>query len=131
MNQRTTKQSTTELFDELKSRLDRIEGHMPNGELAIILKYVEMMMDKQEKMHADLSDMKKTLLNPEDGVIVRVNKNTEFRREWESKEQKIFNLIEEHNDLMSFKSNITKTLWIILSSIAGSIVLLWQKIIGS
>lgn len=130
MNQRTTKQSTTELFDELKSRLDRIEGHMPNGELGIILKYVEMMMDKQEKMHADLSDMKKTLLNPEDGVIVRVNKNTDFRREWESKEQKIFNLVEEHNDLVNFKSNITKTLWIILSSIIGSIVVLWQKIIG-
>lgn len=131
MNQSIKKKSTTELFDELQSRLDRIEGHMPNGELAIILRYVEMMMDKQEKMHADLSDMKKTLLNPEDGVIVRVNKNTDFRREWESKEQKMFNLIEEHNDLVNFKSNITKTLWIILSSIIGSIVVLWQKIIGS
>ena len=88
-------------------------------------------MDRQEKMYQDLSEMKKLLLNPDDGVVVKVNRNTEFRKDMESKEEKTFQLIEQHNELVKFKSNITKTLWIILSSIIGSIVMLWQKIFQS
>lgn len=132
MNKPTTKSSTNkELLQNLVDRLDTIEKHMPNGEMVVIVNHIETMMEKQEKMYQDLSEMKKTLLNPENGVVVRVNKNTEFREEQEDKERDFDKLFREHYQLMTFKSNITKFLWLILSSITASIVMLWTKIFNS
>lgn len=126
-NSRTSK----ELLNELSQRLDEIEGHLPNGELKVILSQLEVLMERQEKMYDDLTELKRILLNPEDGVIVRVNKNTEYRLELEEQEQRLASIIEEHNELKKFKSNITRFLWIILSSIVGSIVMLWERILNS
>lgn len=123
--------TSKELLNQLSQRLDEIETHLPNGELKVILSQLEVMMERQEKMHTDLTELKKILLNPEDGVIVRVNKNTEYRLELEEQEQRIASIIEEHNELKKFKDNITKFLWVILSSIVGSIVMLWERILNS
>ena len=123
--------TSKELLNQLSKRLDEIETHMPNGELKVILSQLEIMMDRQEKMYEDLSELKKMLLNPENGIIVRVNKNTEYRLELEEQEQRLASIIEEHNDLKKFKSNITKFLWIILSAIVGSMTMLWQRILNS
>ena len=41
---------------------------MPNGEL-------KQMANDFQKMKDDVSDLKRTLLNPDDGVIVNTNKN--------------------------------------------------------
>ena len=132
MKNSTTKSLTNkQLLESLLDRLDNIEQHMPNGEMVIIMNHVETIMDKQQKMYEDLSEMKKTLLNPDNGVIVRVNKNTEFREEQESKERDFDKLFREHYQLMTFKSNITKFLWLVLSSITASIVMLWTKIFNS
>jgi len=132
MNKPTTKSLTNkELLQNLVDRLDTIEKHMPNGEMVVIMNHIETMMEKQEKMYQDLSEMKKTLLNPDNGVVVRVNKNTEFREEQEDKERDFDKLFREHYQLMTFKSNITKFLWLILSSITASIVMLWTKIFNS
>lgn len=120
-----------EILESLLSRLDSIEEHMPNGEMVILMNHIETIMEKQEKMHDDLSEMKKTLLNPDNGVIVRVNKNTDFRVEQEKKERDFDKLFREHYELVQFKSNITRFLWLILSTITASIVMLWTKIFNS
>jgi hypothetical protein len=104
---------------------------MPNGEMAILVNHIEIIMDRQEKMYTDLSELKKTLLNPDDGVIVRVNRNTEFRMEQQDRERDFDKLFREHYELVQFKSNITRFLWLILSTITASIVMLWTKIFNS
>jgi len=132
MNQPTKKSLTNkQILETLVERLDNIEEHMPNGEMVVIINHIETIMEKQNKMYEDLSEMKKTLLNPDNGVIVRVNKNTEFRQEQESKERDFDKLFREHYQLMTFKSNITRFLWLILSTITASIVMLWTKIFNS
>lgn len=132
MNQPTKKSLTNkQILETLVERLDTIEEHMPNGEMVIIMNHVETIMEKQQKMYEDLSEMKKTLLNPDNGVIVRVNKNTDFREEQEEKERDFDKLFREHYQLMTFKSNITRFLWLILSTITASIVMLWTKIFNS
>ena len=40
---------------------------------------LQIEKDNQERMQADLTMIKKTLLGPDDGTIARVNKNTDFR----------------------------------------------------
>ena len=46
----------------LSDRLDCIEARLPNGEL--------------QEMHENIKEIKEILLDPEDGIVVRVNKNT-------------------------------------------------------
>lgn len=132
MNQPTKKSLTNkQILETLVERLDNIEEHMPNGEMVVIINHIETIMDKQNKMYEDISELKKTLLNPDNGVIVRVNKNTEFRVEQEEKERDFDKLFREHYQLVTFKSNITRFLWLILSTITASIVMLWTKIFNS
>ena len=122
--------TSKELLQRITDKIEELEGHLPNGELTVIVNQLELMMERQEKMYEDLSDLKRILLNPEDGVIVRVNKNTEYRLELEEQEQRLASIIEEHNELKKFKGNIIRFLWIILSSIIGSIAMLWQRILN-
>ena len=122
--------TSKELLQRITDKIEELEGHLPNGELTVIVNQLELMMERQEKMYEDLSDLKKILLNPEDGVIVRVNKNTEYRLELEEQEQRLASIIEEHNELKKFKGNIIRFLWIILSTIIGSIAMLWQRILN-
>ena len=122
--------TSKELLQRITDKIEELEGHLPNGELTVILNQLEVMMERQEKMYEDLSDLKRILLNPEDGVIVRVNKNTEYRLELEEQEQRLASIIEEHNELKKFKGNIIRFLWIILSTIIGSIAMLWQRILN-
>ena len=63
-----------ELLSNVLNEIKHIKTNMPNGELKQLMKDVESMKDS-------MSDLKYTLLNPEDGVVVNTNKNTEFRNE--------------------------------------------------
>lgn len=131
MRKNIIKNPTTnkELLESLISRLDHMETHLPNGELKVILNHIETIMDKQEKMYDDLSDLKKILLNPEDGVVVRVNKNTEYRIEQKQREEDLDILFEEYVEFKKFKGNVVKFLWVVITTIIGSIVMLWERIL--
>jgi hypothetical protein len=88
-----------------------------------------MMMDLQhmkqrgelrdEDIHdikEDISDLKKTLLDPNDGVIVKVNKNTEHR---ENADPDLSALSSDVKELKAFKRTATRFLWIIVTAIVG------------
>ena len=49
------------------------------SEIKLLKQDVEYLKDGQEKMQEDLTMIKKQLLNPDDGAISRINKNTDFR----------------------------------------------------
>jgi len=97
-----------ELFESLHSELTLIKSKLPNGEL------IAMAKDMKE-MKEDISDLKYTLLNPEDGVIVKTNQNTYFRKA--NKEN-----IEKIDELLSWKDTVTKVLWILFTAIVGVVV---------
>lgn len=107
----------TAILEHIIAELKSIRSGMPNGEL-------KQIMDNQKEMKEDISELKYTLLNPEDGVIVKVNKNTDFRRRIESDSEKNFKHIQDLEDLKAWKSNVTKILWLIF----GSIVTIVTKI---
>ena len=69
-----------ETLDAVLGELRHIKTHMPNGEL-------KQMQKDLEAMKEDVSDLKYTLLNPDNGVIVNTNKNTEFRQEMQANEK--------------------------------------------
>jgi hypothetical protein len=80
---------------------------------------MEGLESSQEDMHEDLRQIKKQLLDPEDGIVVRVNKNTEFRRRKEADARDFAKVLDEHKELMSWKSTVTKILWIIVTAVVG------------
>lgn len=97
-----------ELLESLHSEVIAMKGKLPNGEL------VAMAKDMKE-MKEDISDLKYTLLNPEDGVIVKTNQNTYFRKENAANIEKI-------DELLSWKDSVTKALWILFTAIVGVVV---------
>ena len=97
-----------QLLEALHQEIIAMKGKLPNGELANI---TAMMNEMKEDIH----DLKFTLLNPEDGVIVKTNKNTYFRKENADKVEKI-------SGLVTWKATVTKALWILFTAIVGVVV---------
>ena len=104
-----------QLLESLLSEIKHIKTHMPNGEL-------KQMANDFEKMKDDISDLKFTLLNPDNGVIVNTNKNTEYRKELQGNEVDFRNKLSEIDDLKRWKDGVTKALWIIFGILATVIV---------
>ena len=113
----------TETLKELLAEMNAMKTTLPSSELRIIQLSMEEFKHAQSDMKKDLSDLKKKLLDPDDGVIVKVNENTRFRldqqklQEREEKEYK--DLILEHSELMKWKSGVTKAMWIFFTAIVG------------
>jgi hypothetical protein len=118
-----TKSEVTTLMKEILDELSSMKKNLPNGDLKIIQMSVEELKQSQADMKKDLSDLKKKLLDPDHGVIVRVNENTKFiqeQKENEKEHEKEYkDLLLEHAELVKWKGTVTKTLWIIFSALVG------------
>ena len=84
---------------DILQRLESIEEKLPNGEL--------------EDMHKMIKEIKEILLDPEDGIIVRVNKNTFWRKELDA---------DEFKALLRWKQTVTHAMWIAYTALSGIIV---------
>ena len=88
---------------------------MPNGEL-------KQMMKDMQNMKEDITELKYTLLNPDNGVIVNTNKNTEYRKELQGNEDSFRAKLAEIDSIKSWKEGVTRALWIIFGIIAAIII---------
>ena len=84
---------------DILQRLESIESKLPNGEL--------------EDMHKMIKEIKEILLDPEDGIIVRVNKNTFWRKEIDA---------DEFKALIRWKQSVTHAMWVVYSALVGIIL---------
>ena len=99
-------------LNQVLKELAYIKQHMPNGEL----KRIEESVNHLKK---DMSDMKKILLDPNEGVIVNTNKNTEWREERQKKIEIYDEKVIELDKVMEWKDGVTKALWLGFTSIIG------------
>ena len=83
----------------LADRLECIEKRLPNGELL--------------EMHENIKEIKEILLDPEDGIVVRVNKNTYWRKELDA---------DEFKALIRWKQTITHAMWVVYSAVIGILI---------
>jgi len=104
-----------EAIDLILVELAAMKSKLPNGELA-------RMAESMEEMKEDISELKYMLLNPEDGVIVKVNKNSDFRKKFEINEKEFVDTLKSVEELRRFKETVTKALWIIFTAIAGIVI---------
>ena len=107
-----------EALELVLAEIKHIKTHMPNGEL-------KQMQRDMGDMKDDISDLKYTLLNPDNGVIVSTNKNTDFRVEMQSNEKDFRNQMLELEELKRWKNGVTKALWIIFGTI---VIIIFQML---
>ena len=84
---------------EILQRLDCIEANVSSGQL--------------EEVHQTVKEIKEILLDPEDGLVVRVNKNTYWRRQVDA---------DEFKALLRWKQAVTHAMWISYTTLTGIIV---------
>ncbi len=90
------------------------------------MELMSLRMDNMEKklqeIDEKLDSLTKKLLDPDDGFVTRVNKNTSFRKIREEEMPYLDELIEDFNDVKKWKDNVSKALWILFTAIIGVIV---------
>ena len=116
------------MMNDILDALEAIKGKLPNGELKVIQERIETIEYAQYDMKEDLKTIRRQLLDPEDGIVVRVNKNTEYRKLKEESDKEFRKVLDEHKELMSFKSTATRVLWILFTAIIGIVVSMLFKI---
>ena len=90
---------------DIIEKLGCVEARLTNGEL--------------EEIHSTVKEIKEILLDPEDGLIVRVNKNTYWRKQIN---------IQDIEELKNFKQNVTHALWGVYTLVLGIIakIIFWK-----
>src|SRR6056300_1569321 len=104
-----------EAIDLILAELAAMKDKLPNGELV-------RMAESMDEMKEDVSELKYMLLNPEDGVIVKVNKNSDFRKKFEINEKEFVDTLKSVEELRRFKETVTKALWIVFTALAGIVI---------
>jgi hypothetical protein len=79
-------------------------------------------------MKMEIRELKRQLLNPYDGVVIESKKNTEFRHEHEEFIERFYRLRDQHNELITWRSNFVKITLAIIAAAGGTIAFLLNKI---
>ena len=113
-----------QLLEAVLVELGNIKEGLPNGKL-------KAMMEDVKELKDDMSDLKYTLLNPEEGVIVKTNKNSEFRTMMQENERDFQAKMSEVEDLKRWKEGVTKALWILFAGLAAVIIRLLTEVLNN
>jgi hypothetical protein len=109
-------------IEEILASLDIIKKKLPNGELEIIKNSIQSLSEDQRSIKEDLEYFKKRLFNPDDGVIVRINKNTDSILRNEDAVEDLPDLRNKVDNLEKWKDGVSKALWIVYTSLVGIII---------
>ena len=111
---------------EILEEIEFLKTKLPNGEFALLKKSVEDLSSGQNALKSSIRELKQQLLDPDGGVVVRVNRNSDFRKDSEQRGplcQKSFENMEDSvNSILGWKNNVSKALWILFTGIAGLII---------
>ena len=113
--------SNSELVRELLEAFTSLKAKMEDPNYVQLEASIKQVIENQSDMKEDVSELKKRLLNPYDGAIVEISKNTDFRKEQERNQNAYDKLVDEHKALIRWKSTYTKIFWTIFTAAIGVI----------
>ena len=106
-------------LEKILEELSSMKSKMPNGELKVIQSSIDELKHSQAGIKSDVSEMKRRLLDPETGVVVRLNQNTQYIEDKKELEDYYEEIIDQHKELLSFKNTMTKAMWIVFTALVG------------
>ena len=115
----TETKESTKMMERVLEELVFMRSKLPNGELKVIQSSIDDLKHSQDSIKSDVSELKKKLLDPETGVVVRLNQNTQYIQDKKEMEDYYDEIIDQHKDLLSWKNNMTKAMWIFFTAIVG------------
>lgn len=111
---------------EILEEIEFLKTKLPNGEFALLKKSVEDLNGGQESLKSSIRELKSQLLDPENGVVVRVNRNSEFRKDSEERgplcEKSFENMEDGVDSLLRWKEGVSKALWILFTAVVGLVI---------
>ena len=111
---------------EILEEIEFLKRKLPNGEFALLKKSVEDLSGGQNALKSSIRELKQQLLDPDNGVVVRVNRNSDFRKDSEQRgplcQQSFENMEDSVNSILGWKDNVSRALWILFTGIAGLII---------
>lgn len=113
-----TKESS-KMMERILEELVSMRSKLPNGELKILQTSIDDLKHSQDSIKSDVSELKKKLLDPDSGVVVRLNQNTQYIQDKKEMEDYYDEIIDQHRDLLSWKNSMTKAMWIVFTAIVG------------
>lgn len=115
MSETTDSKTIEKILEELVS----MRAKLPNGELKVIQSSIDDLKHSQADIKSDVSEMKKRLLDPETGIVVRLNQNTKYIEDKQDLEDYYEEIIDQHKELLSWKNSMTKAMWIVFTALVG------------
>ncbi len=115
----TEAKESTKMMDRILEELVFMRTKLPNGELKVLQTSMDDLKHSQDSIKADISELKKKLLDPETGVVVRLNQNTQYIQDKKEMEDYYDEIIDQHKELLSFKNTMTKAMWIFFTALVG------------
>jgi superfamily I DNA/RNA helicase len=106
-------------LDKILEELISMRSKLPNGELKVIQSSIDDLKNSQSHIKEDVSEVKKRLLDPETGIIVRLNQNTKYIEDKQELEDYYEEIIDQHKELLSWKNTMTKAMWIVFTALVG------------
>lgn len=113
--------SNQDIIKELLESFSSLKQKMEDPSYIHLDTSIKQLIQNQEDMKEDMSDLKRRLLNPYDGAIVEIRKNTEFRQEQEGLKDEYETLRKEHAEIVKWKNNTTKFFWWFFTTTTGII----------
>ena len=110
---------------EILEEIEKLKKKIPtaNGDFILLKKTVGDLEIGQQGLKADIKELKERLLNPDNGVVARVNRNSDFRKDSEQRgplcQQSFENMEDNVNSILGWKDNVSKALWLLVTGIIG------------
>ena len=124
------KRSNGELVKELLEAFSALKNKMEDPNYVQLEGSIKQLIDNQNDMKSDMTELKTRLLNPYDGAIVEIRKNTEFRHDWEKQEKDLDTLKDEHRDLVRRQATYTKIFWTMFTTTVGVLAYIVTNILN-
>ena len=107
---------------EILEEIETLKRKLPNGEFALMKKAVEDLQIDQKELKEDISELKERLLNPDNGIVARVNRNSDVRKYWESRNEEVEGGFSHIKSLVGWQDGVNRALWILFTVIIGMII---------
>ena len=121
---------------EILEEIEKLKKKIPteNGDFILLKKTVGDLEIGQQGLKDDINELKEGLLNQDECVIARVNRNSDFRKDSEKSGPLCKASFEEMGDsvheLSIWRDNITKVMWLLVTGIVGlgfKVIFDWMK----
>ena len=116
--------SSSQILKELVTAFSSLKQKMEDPNYIALSNEMKNLTENQRDMKRDIKNLKKAMLNPFDGVIVKTNKNTEFRKEYEALQEERDQLQEDVTHLLKWKSTYLKVFWALFTAGLGVLTFL-------